>query len=134
MKTRGRRTGLVIGVLLLATSWLSAHHSPSAIFQVDKLVVLNGVLSKVDWINPHIHVYLDVKDASGTVSTWDFEGYPPTWFRRAGLKKENITKALGRDVSIEASPARNGSNFGFFRKITFSDGTFIRFGEKEAEP
>ena len=119
--------------LLVTAGTLSAHHSPSAIFQVDRLIVLNGVLSKVEWINPHIHVYLDVKEDSGAVSTWSFEGNPPAWFRRAGLRKEDISKAIGQDVAIECSPAKDGSKFGYWKKITFADGTFVRFGEKEGE-
>ena len=123
-----------VGLFFAATAVsLQAHHSPSAEFQVDKLIELKGVLSKVEWFNPHIHVYLDVKEASGNVSTWSFEGNPPNWFRRAGVKKEDIAKAVGQNVTIEGSPARDGSKLGYFKKITFSDGTFLRFGEKETE-
>jgi len=117
--------------LLLASATLWAHHSPSAEFQVDKLITLKGVLSNVEWINPHVHVYMDVKDASGNVSSWTFESNPPNWFRRAGIKKEDIMKALGQEVEIECSPSKDGSKRGYWKKITFADGTFLRFGEKE---
>jgi len=125
------KTLVVACGLLLASGPLWAHHSPSAEFQVDKLVTLKGVLSNVEWINPHVHVYLDVKDASGNVSTWTFESNPPNWFRRAGIKKEDIMKALGQEVTIECSPSKDGSKRAYWKKITFADGTFLRFGEKE---
>ena len=131
MRYKISRTVVAVCGLLLAAESLSAHHSPSAIFQVDRLIVLKGVLSKVVWYNPHIHVYLDVMDSSGNVSTWSFEGNPPNWYRKAGITKEDIEKAVGQDVTIEGSPARDGSKFGYWKKITFADGTFLRFGEKE---
>ena len=131
MRGKVCRTLVTFCFLLVAAELLSAHHSTSAVVQADKLIVLKGVLSKVEWFNPHIHVFLDVKDASGNVSTWSFEGNPPNWYRKAGVKKEDIEKAVGQDVTIEGSPSRDGSKFGYWKKITFADGTFLRFGEKE---
>ena len=133
MRNKVCRTLVAVCGLLLAAGSLSAHHSTSAVVQADKLIVLKGVLSKVEWYNPHIHVYLDVKDAGGSVATWSFEGNPPAWFRRAGVKKEDIEKAVGQEVTIEGSPSKDGSKFGYWKKITFADGTFLRFGEKETE-
>ena len=133
MRDKVCRTLMTFCFLLVAAELLSAHHSPSGEFQVDKLIVVKGVLSKVEWFNPHIHVYLDVKESSGNVSTWSFEGNPPNWFRKAGVKKEDIEKAIGQDVAIECSPSKNGLPRGYFQKITFADGTFLRFGEKETE-
>ena len=66
----------IFGLLAVAASAF-AHHSFSAEFQTGKEFKVTGVMTKVDWINPHIHFFVDVKDDSGNVATWDFEGLPP---------------------------------------------------------
>ena len=65
------------GALLLAALPLAAHHSFGAEYDADKPVTLTGVITKIEWTNPHSHFYLDVKDAKGNVANWKFEGYPP---------------------------------------------------------
>ena len=65
-----------------------AHHSFSAEFDSGKTVTLRGVVSKVDWINPHIFVYLDVKDDAGKTTTWALQSLPPLFFRGSGLTKD----------------------------------------------
>ena len=67
---------------------LPAHHSFAAEFDASKTVTLRGVVSKVDWINPHIFIYVDVKDDSGKTTTWALQSLPPLFFRGSGLTKD----------------------------------------------
>jgi len=71
-------------ILLLASLPLIAHHSFGAEYDADKPVTLTGVITKVDWSNPHSYLFLDVKDTKGNVANWKFEGYPPSVLYRTG--------------------------------------------------
>ena len=110
---------------LCATVSLRAHHSPSAIFDMGTRVVVTGTLSKVEWVNPHIVVAMDTKDAGGTVDHWTFESNPPSWYRSVGLVRADFAKAIGQPVTVEALPARDGSLYGYMQKITLPDGTSL---------
>ena len=97
-----------------------AHHSLAAQFDESQPVTLEGVISKVEWVNPHVYLYVDVADPAGKVNTWSVETFPPTTLRRGGLTKEKL--GLGQRVSMLAFKARSGSSLAFLRKITFADG------------
>jgi hypothetical protein len=113
--------------LLVAGQSVWAHHSPSAEFDMDHKFTLTGVLAGVDWINPHVQIHVDAKDAAGKVANWSFESNPPLWFKRAGVLRQDIAKAVGQTVTVEGLHARNGSNYGYFLKITFADGTTLEW-------
>ena len=117
----------LIGVLAIATvgTWLlgapvAAHHSLASQFDESKPLTLQGVITKVEWVNPHVYVHLDVKDPNGTVANWSLETLPPTTLRRGGLRSEMLGQ--GQTVTILAYHARSGGNLAFLRKITFADG------------
>jgi len=122
------RRVLVATVMLLAGSLPSfAHHSPSAEFDVTHRMTLSGTLTKIDWVNPHIVVYLDAKStagASGNVA-WKFESNPPAWFRRVGVSRADFAKALGQAVTVEGNRAKDGSQYGYLLKITYADGNSL---------
>ena len=110
-----------IGVTAAAT--LVAHHSVPGQFDMSKPMTLKGVITKVDWINPHIYVHLDVKDADGTTNTWALATLPTAMMRRAGLTKETLQGKPGEEVTINVVPARDGSkHLGWINKITYADG------------
>jgi len=111
--------------LLCATASLWAHHSPSAIFDMSKKFTLTGTLSKVDWINPHIVVFIDAKNSSGAAEAWKFESNPPAWFKRVSVGRVDFAKAIGQTVTVEGVRARDGSLYGYLQKITFPDGTSL---------
>ncbi len=113
---------LIVLILLLATGSLWAHHSPSAIFDMSKRFTLTGTVTKVDWINPHIVVFMDAKGSNGAVENWKFESNPPAWFRRLGVGRADFAKAIGQTITIEGVRARDGSLYGYLQKITFPDG------------
>ena len=101
-----------------------AHHSFSAEFDGDKEFVVKGVLTKIDWTNPHIHFYVDVKDESGNIATYDFASGPPNVLHRAGVRKEDWK--IGEAVTVTAAPAKDGSkHLGWFKMIRYPDGHFF---------
>ena len=125
------------GVVLGAVAFFAfvgpafAHHSFSAEFTDQDPIELTGVLTKVDWINPHVYLYLDVKDKNGKVTTWSLEGYPTHWFAQAGLKKSMLGE--GQTVTISAFRAKDGTKqLGFLRKITYADGHFYQLFTDDA--
>jgi hypothetical protein len=121
---RDRVVGIVVIVTFVAaTAATSAHHSVPGQFDTSKPITLKGVISKVDWINPHIYVHLDVKDPNGTTATWALSTLPTAMMRRAGLTRETLQGKPGEEVTINAVPARDGSQrLGWINKITYADG------------
>jgi hypothetical protein len=98
-----------------------AHHSFAAEFDAGKPISITGMLTKVDWINPHIYIYLDVTDDGGKTVTWSFESLPPGWFHRMGLERSNFT--VGQKVTVSGYGAADGSkNLGWIKKLKFADG------------
>jgi hypothetical protein len=101
-----------------------AHHSPSAIFDMKKPVAIQGTLTKVDWVNPHIVVLMDSKGANG-VENWKFESNPPSWFKHVDLNRADFAKYLGTEVTIGGVRAVDGSFYGYMTKFSAADGTTI---------
>jgi hypothetical protein len=97
-----------------------AHHSLYAVFDENQSVTLKGVISKVEWVNPHVYLHLDVADETGKVSPWSIETFPPGTLRRAGLTRDKL--GYGQTVTLLGYAARNGTQLAFLRKITFADG------------
>jgi hypothetical protein len=110
-------------VAIAGTVW--AHHSPSAEFDMAKRVTVTGTLTKVDWVNPHIVVFLDAKADNGSVENWRMESNPPAWFRRVGVTRNDLAKGLGQTVTIEGNRAKDGALYMYMQKITFADGTSL---------
>jgi len=104
-----------------------AHHAVSAEFDSSKVVTLKGTVSKVDWVNPHIFVYVDAKDESGKVTTWRLQSLPPMFFKGSGLTKDKLMD--GSQVTVTAYPAKDGTDgFGFLLKLAYPDGHFFNLG------
>jgi hypothetical protein len=118
---------LSAALLLLSPAVASAHHSFGAEYDDQKPITITGVVTKIDWTNPHSYVFLDVKDASGQVVPWKFEGYPPGVLFRTGWKR-NTTMKIGDTVTIFGWRARDSSNWGHSRQVTFADGKKLYFG------
>jgi hypothetical protein len=105
----------------------SAHHSFGAEYDVNQPITLTGVLTKVEWTNPHTYVYLDVKDDQGTVVNWQLEGYPPVALHRIGWKRD-VTMKVGDTVTVSGWRARDGGSWGHSREITLPSGEKMMFG------
>ena len=112
---------LVVGFGLVATgTTMLAHHSESAEYDPSKPVKVTGTITKVEWQNPHVWFYVDVKDENGKVTTWGFSGAPPGSLMRRGVTRDALK--LGAVVNVEGSRARDGSNNASGRRVTFADG------------
>ena len=122
-----RRVLLAAAILLSGSLPAFAHHSPSAEFDVTHRMTLSGTLTKIDWVNPHIVVYLDAKNAAGASGNvaWKFESNPPAWFRRVGVSRADFAKAIGQTVTVELNRAKDGSQYGYLLKITYADGNSL---------
>ena len=113
--------GLIAGsILLVIDNPIFAHHSESAQFDATKPIKVTGVITKVEWMNPHIWFYVDAKDETGKVTTWGFAGGPPGMLLRRGITKDILK--IGATVDVEGSRAKDGSNNASGRKVTFPDG------------
>lgn len=106
---------------LAATLPAHAHHSFAAEYDSKTMITVTGKISKVEWTNPHAYVHVDVTDATGKVTTWSLEGYPPNTLKRTGFPREVLK--LGINVTITAYKAKDGSNSGAGREVTFPDGS-----------
>ena len=106
----------------------AAHHSVAGVFDVNRTIQLSGTISRVDWINPHTYIYLEVKDAGGAVTTWKLESLPVAMMRKAGISSQDIVGG-GQAVRVEANPARTGNaGLGFALKLNYADGRTYQFG------
>lgn len=120
----GRVLILTVGLsLVMGGPILRAHHSEAAEYDATKPVKVTGTLSKVEWANPHVWFYVDVTEAGGKVTTWGFSTQPPGALMRRGVTKDALK--IGTVVNVEGIRARDGSNNGSMRRLTFADGTQV---------
>jgi DNA/RNA endonuclease YhcR with UshA esterase domain len=112
----------VLGLLVSGVPVL-AHHSVQAEFDLKKPLTVTGVVTKVEWINPHSYLYLDVKDDSGNVKHWAFEMAGPGALRRAGLSRaDRGGLKAGDTVTVNAVGAKDGTDAGLIKDVTLPDG------------
>jgi hypothetical protein len=114
------RNFLLVLALSAIGAPVSAHHSEAAEFDQNDPVKVSGTIVKVEWLNPHVWFYVDVKDQQGNVTTWGFSGAPPGALMRRGITKDVLK--IGAVVNVEGSRARDGSNNASGRSVTFPDG------------
>ena len=112
---------------VLVPSGVEGHHSFGVAFDANKTVTLTGTITKIDWTNPHTHVWADVKDKSGKVVNWKFEGYPPNVLSRTGWTRDKTIK-VGDTITMFGFLARDGSPFAHLREVTVPDGRKLFFG------
>jgi hypothetical protein len=112
-------TFAVAGVLL-AVAPLAAHHAFAAEFDVNQPVKVHGTVTKVEFVNPHAWIYVDVKGADGKVVNWHFELGPPNALFRLGWKKDAVPN--GTEVDITGFRAKSGESVANGRSITLPDG------------
>lgn len=119
--------GMLAGALLVAAA--QAHHSLSGQFDTGRTFEISGVVSRVDWVNPHTYVYVDVKQPDGSVLTWKIESLPVAMMRKAGLSKGELM-GDGRPVKLTAHPARGGEpRLGYLVHMRMGDGRDIQFAQ-----
>ena len=109
------------GGLLSAVAPVLAHHSFAAVFDSAKRGLIKGAITKVDWRNPHMYLYVDVTGPDGTVANWACETFPPNVLVRQGWKKDALK--VGDPVTISGTLAKDGTNLMFIAEVTFPDGS-----------
>jgi hypothetical protein len=105
---------------------LWAHHG-NASYDTDNPVTIKGTVTEFAWTNPHVQIYLDVKDDKGKVAHWSVETYSPGKLVRAGWTKDSVK--AGDQVSITLIPAKSGAPVGFLHKLVLPDGTVLALQE-----
>jgi len=124
MKLKPQRLMLALGALFLSAMPAFAHHAFEAEFTEQKPISITGVVTRVDWVNPHAYVYLDSRDESGKTVSWMFETLPPGMLHRGGMAREMLP--VGQTITIDGYGAKDGSkSLGWIKRIHFSDGRTI---------
>lgn len=117
---------VVAAALVFQAGAALAHHSVAGQFDASKPVELTGVISKIDWINPHIYIHLDVTDDKGAVTTWRLASLPTAMLRKAGITSQMLL-ADGMQVTANAIVARDGTpNLAWVSKLTYKDGHYFQ--------
>jgi hypothetical protein len=119
-----------LGLLVSAMPAL-AHHSFEAEYDAKKPVEVKGMVSKLEWMNPHARFYIDVKDESGKVTTWNFELGSPNVLKRQGWSRDSLK--VGDMVTVEGYLAKDGSNLANARRVTLADGRKVFNGSTGGE-
>ena len=113
-------------VLLICSVPMLAHHSFSAEYDADKPIELKGVVTKVEWMNPHARFYVDVKDEKGQVTNWNMELASPNVLVRNGWKRTSLQ--VGDRVTVNGSMAKDGSTMANARDVVLPDGRKVFAG------
>lgn len=119
-------SAFLCGLASAGSVW--AHHSVQAQFDIHKTVSISGTVAKVEWINPHSYLTVNVKDRDGKIQKWAFELGGAGALRRAGMSRADRGGLKpGDEVTATALPARDGSNSGFLQELKVSDGRVFKF-------
>jgi len=121
----------IAGIFFLVGSAASAHHATAAQYDVSTVVILKGVITRADWVNPHMRVYIDVKNGSGNSDSWTVEFPSPGAAVVAGLSKQLL--AVGTTLTVEAYPAKSAPDHAVplrsacAKAMTLSEGSHFAF-------
>jgi hypothetical protein len=118
---------LMVGAgLMITAAPVFAHHSFAAEYDSTKPVDVKGVVTKVEWTNPHARFYVDVKDEKGGVTNWNFELASPNVLSRNGWTRHSLKE--GDTISVQGSKAKDGANLANARTVTLADGRKVFAG------
>jgi hypothetical protein len=124
------RTLTLLSLAALPVAAVQAHHSFAAQYDSEKAVKLSGTVTKIEWNNPHVYIYVDVADSSGTVEPWALEmGAPAVLTRTLGWTRSTLN--IGDLINVEGRAARDGSNLANARTVTLASGETLGAGSSE---
>ena len=127
MRRKPVLTGIAVGLLLVvAETPVRAHHAFSAEFDSQKPIELRGTVVRMEWVNPHTWIHIDVKRPNGSVERWMIEGGPPSTLLRRGFTKNSLS--AGSEVFVEGFQAKDRSRKANGRDVTFADGQKLFLG------
>lgn len=126
------RSTLSLTVLLLTAPIAHAHHAFSAEFDAEKPIELKGTVTKLELVNPHSWLYLDVKQADGGSKNWGLEFGAPFSLKQKGITKASLP--VGSEVTIQGFRAKNGKDFGYAVTTVLSDGRSVKTGGAQDAP
>src|SRR2546421_3571855 len=116
----------VVGLLVLATAPVAAHHAFSSEFDANRPVQLTGVVTKMEWVNPHSWIHIDVKKPDGTVENWAIEAGTPNTLLRRGLRKSDLP--VGTEVKVMGYQSKDGGLRANGSNMTLADGRTLFLG------
>jgi hypothetical protein len=123
---------LTLAALLLLPAALSAHHSLAAEFDSSKPVILHGKITKVDWTNPHVYIWIDAVDSGGRVTNWKIESVAPNYLQRLGWAKGSVK--TGDTITIRAYVAKDQPLLAKMDEVTWPDGRHMTVGHADDRP
>lgn len=133
MPNKVRSSLLVVVAFLFSALPALAHHSFAAEFDGQKTVTITGVLTKVEWINPHVRFHIDAKDENGNVQQWEVASWPTGLLHKAGLSGQLFVE--GQTITMFGYRAKDGSRLAYLGKVTFADGhQFILWSAGRVDP
>lgn len=133
MRTALRKLFVTIAMLLFSTLPALAHHSFAAEFDGAKTVTVTGVLTKVEWINPHTRFHIDGKDEDGNAVHWEIASWPTGMLHKVGLNRQMFVE--GQTVTMFGYRAKDGSRTAYLGKVTFADGRqFVLWSAGRVDP
>lgn len=125
-----RKLVIIAAGILLAAGAALAHHAYAAEFDVTKPIKLTGAVTRIEWTNPHIWIYIDVKDEAGKVTNWGFSASPPGMLQRRGITKNSLK--IGDVLTISGHRAKDGSNNASGNIVILADGRDALIGQDQA--
>ena len=125
-------TCVVLFAVVSFTDSLFAHHGRGGTYDMNKRVTLKGAVSRVAWQNPHVLIYMDVKDADGKVVTWGFENAGVSQLAQEGYNRNTLK--VGQEITAIVNPAANGAPTGIIVKVILADGSAIMSREAGQNP
>lgn len=123
---------ILVLCLSIAAGPLFAHHGRGATYDMQKRLTLKGAVTRVDWRNPHVVIYMDVKDADGKVVNWGFENAGVSQLARQGYNRNTLQ--VGQEITAILNPAASGAPAGIIVKVILADGTEIMSRESGQNP
>jgi len=120
--TRALLSLFAMAAVLLNARPAQSHHS-NVLYEVTRVVTITGVVKEFQWVNPHTWLYLTIDDGKGGKTEWKVEGRAPGILRRAGWKTSSLV--AGETVTVDMSPAKDGTHVGIIARITKADGSIL---------
>ncbi len=127
-----RRISILLFVLTVVASPLYAHHGRGATYDMKKQITLKGTVTRVDWRNPHVVIWMDAKDETGKVVNWGFENAGVSQLAQEGYNRNTLK--IGQEITAVVNPAANGAPTAIVVKVILADGSEIMSRERGQNP